>query len=83
MEIKGVIQLPKTDERTEPTSSTSPNKITTKKIPTTKAHKKTILIRNISHHSEGTGQVRRVPLGKRPSKQLKEQILVNRQERIQ
>lgn len=84
LEIKGVIQLSKAEVKSESTTSVAPKKITSPKpSPTKTTYTNSLHHKNISHHSEGTGQVRRIPLGKKPSQYLKEKPLVNRQDRIQ
>ena len=83
LELKGVIQFSKAEIKSESTTAAVPKKITSLKPSSTKAPSNSISHKNISHHSVGTGQVRRIPLGKKPSKYQKEKPLVNRQDRIQ
>lgn len=84
LEIKGVIQLSKAEQKTESTTEAKPKKVTSAKPFTTKStNLNSAYPRNISHHTSGTAQVRRMPLGKKTSKKLKDKLLVNRQERIQ
>lgn len=83
--IKEVMQQSKAELKPESTTvRTAPKRVTSVIPSTTKSISQSVAkYKNISHHNPGTGQVRRVPLGKIPSKMLKEKLLVNRQDRIQ
>lgn len=79
IEVKEVIQVSKVDAKNEsPTEATSLREVTSTKRTTTKSYKKAV-----SLPSQGIGEVRRVPLGRKSSKPVKEQILVSKQDRIQ
>lgn len=79
-------QVTKARSKTEPSSSTPEIKIPSSNVSlTTKAYQKlpSVHHKNNTWHSEGTGQVRRLQLARVQTKYRDQQILINRQDRLQ